>query len=524
MNRFRPIWPLALALLLAAAVKSVLILSQSVPFNGDEAVVALMARHINAGARPVFFYGQHYMGSLDAWLLALSFRVFGEGIPAIRIAQSGLYLAYIASVWALGRVWFSNPRLADFAALFAAVPPVLVSLYTTATLGGYGESLVLGNFILLVGHALIFRPLGRFTVGGWLGLGVLGGLAFWTLGIAGVYILPVALLGIWRFRLTGWRNYLLAALGFFLGALPWWLYNFTNDWAALLALRGPASHIPAGPLERLLALLLFGLPALFGLRAPWQPGYHVWPLLLGGLLLHGGLGLYLWRRAGRGAAEAGVRPLLAVFVAVNLLALLGFSYGIDPTGRYLLPLFLPLLLGFGALAAALWRQRRAAGMALLLAAWLVHGGATWLHAGSPDRLTTQFDPLSRFDNRHDAALMSFLAVEGIEAGYSNPWVAFRFAFLSGEQLAFAPKLPYKADLNYTSEDNRLPALEARADASPNPAYITTLHPRLEGSLRRRFALVGITYSEMEIGPFHVFYDLSAPITPAELGFRDGPNE
>ncbi len=524
MHRFRPAWPLLLALALAAAVKAALIISQSVPFNGDEAVVALMARHINAGERPVFFYGQYYMGSLDAWLLALSFRLFGEGIPAIRIAQSGLYLAFIASGWALGRLWFTDRRVADFAALFAAVPPVLVSLYTSATLGGYGESLLLGNLILGLGTLLIFRPPTKATPLGWLALGLLGGLAFWTLGIAGVYLLPVAMFGLARLGLRPWRLYLLAALGFFLGALPWWLYNFQHNWVALLALRGPASHIPAGPLDRLLSLILFGLPALLGLRAPWLPHYHPLPILLAALVLVGASALFWLCQPAATTAEPAARRLLAGFVAVNLLTLLVFSYGIDPTGRYLLPLYLPLLLALGALAAHLWRTRRAAAIALLLAAWLVYGSATFLAAASPDRLTTQFDPLSRFDNRHDAALMAFLEAEGIDAGYSNPWVGFRLAFLSGERLAFAPKLPYKADLNYTSEDNRLPQLEARANASPNPAYITTLNPRLEASLRRRFAAAGITYSEFQIGPFHIFYDLSAPITPAELGFQDGPND
>ena len=47
------------------------------PFNADEAIVALMARHINQGNIPIFFYGQSYMGSLDAILVAIGFRIFG---------------------------------------------------------------------------------------------------------------------------------------------------------------------------------------------------------------------------------------------------------------------------------------------------------------------------------------------------------------------------------------------------------------------------------------------------------------
>src|SRR6266851_2035799 len=58
-----------------------------VPFNADEAIVGLMARHILQGERPVFFYGQAYLGSLDAWLVAGAFAIFGESVWPIRLVQ-----------------------------------------------------------------------------------------------------------------------------------------------------------------------------------------------------------------------------------------------------------------------------------------------------------------------------------------------------------------------------------------------------------------------------------------------------
>jgi hypothetical protein len=62
-----------LIVILSAVYKLVLLAFGAVPFNGDEAIVALMARHILQGERPVFFYGQAYLGATDAWLAALSF-------------------------------------------------------------------------------------------------------------------------------------------------------------------------------------------------------------------------------------------------------------------------------------------------------------------------------------------------------------------------------------------------------------------------------------------------------------------
>ena len=72
-------------------VKNMDINRNVVPFNSDEAVVALMARHILQGERPIFFYGQAYMGSADAYLVATGFWVFGEQVWVIRLIEcSGL--------------------------------------------------------------------------------------------------------------------------------------------------------------------------------------------------------------------------------------------------------------------------------------------------------------------------------------------------------------------------------------------------------------------------------------------------
>ncbi|MEA2007510.1 MAG: hypothetical protein U9O54_00140, partial [Chloroflexota bacterium] len=97
-----------LAVLAAVAMKVWLILSGSLPFNADEAVVALMARHITQGELPIFFYGQVYMGSLDALLVALGFQIFGEQIWVLRLIQSLLYLGTVLTTFQLGKIAFSS--------------------------------------------------------------------------------------------------------------------------------------------------------------------------------------------------------------------------------------------------------------------------------------------------------------------------------------------------------------------------------------------------------------------------------
>ena len=95
MNFLEKRRPLILSLIIAAVFKIWLVFSNSTTFNGDEAVIATMARHILQGAKPVFFYGQEYMGSLDAYLVAGGFAIFGEHVWVIRLVQSVLYLPFL---------------------------------------------------------------------------------------------------------------------------------------------------------------------------------------------------------------------------------------------------------------------------------------------------------------------------------------------------------------------------------------------------------------------------------------------
>ena len=58
-------------LLVGLALRLAVIASPLGEIDGDEAVVGLMARHIAfLGERPVFYYGQPYLGSLEAFSAA----------------------------------------------------------------------------------------------------------------------------------------------------------------------------------------------------------------------------------------------------------------------------------------------------------------------------------------------------------------------------------------------------------------------------------------------------------------------
>lgn len=513
-----------LALAVATLVRGLLLLSGSVSFHSDEAVVSLMARHILQGARPVFFYGQAYMGSLDAWLIAIGFALLGESVLTVRIVQSVLYLLAVGSgtlaAWKLsGRWWVTL-----VAGLALSVPPVLFALYTTATLGGYNEMLVLGHLLLILGYDVTHAHPRSFWR--WAALGACAGLGFWTHGLIIVYLLPVGLLIVRHFSRRQAPCYALGALTAIIFSAPWWVYDLQHDHAALsfylynrhsAGLAGMTT-VPTSPGQRMLRLGIFNLPALIGMRFPWESSYFLLPVGLLVLMVFA-LAVFTLARRSDLLAPDGQLVVLGLLISHTVI-LISVRFGADISGRYLLPMLLPLAIALGVLTERLREVGRGGWWALPSALVVGYFAAGQAAAVTSDTgVTTQFDLMSHIPNDHDDALIEFLDAQGIAHGYTNYWVAFRLAFLSQERIQLDPALPYKSDLSYDPGDRRFqPYLEATARAD-RIAYITTEHlPALDELLLARLDGAGITYRQHKIGPYHVYYDLSRRVSPRELGF------
>ncbi len=545
----RGVWPLVVILTGAVALKAVLLAFDAVPFNADEAVVALMARHILQGERPWFFYGQTYMGTLDAYLVAGVFRVFGEQMLAIRLVQVALFAATLVTGYPVVLRFTGARRTAVLVALLLAFPPVLLTLYTTASLGGYGEALLAGNLLLWWGHRLGWEDMQRWGL--WLAWGLVAGLGFWAFGLVLVYLVPVALWLLWRLRTCGrplgqvqvgqvqvgqvqdlplrsWRGYLLAVLGFVAGSLPWWLGNLGRVDVGVAELSGAAvrSTAVAGSFlgnvgARVFNFVVLGLPALFGLRFPWgMEGPPLWLAVPALALYLGALGYGLRRRAG--VVVRSGRLLLWGVCGTLFLGFILTPFGGDPSGRYFLPLYLPLFV-FTAEALTALRERAGRWAWVLLGIVLVFNlvGTAQAAWTNPPGITTQFEAITRVDHRYDVELMDFLRAHSGTRGYANYWVAYPIAFLSGEEIILVPRLPYKADLRYTSRDDRYAPYREWVEASPTAVYVTTNHPVLDAMLRERLRDLGVSYAEVQIGDYHVFHDLSRKVTLSELALPAG---
>lgn len=518
----------------ALAWKALLLALDSVPFNSDEAVVALMARHILQGDRPIFFYGQAYMGSLDAFLVAGGFWLFGEQVWVIRLVQGLLYAGLIITTIGLGLEAYGSRRVGLLAAVLLIVPPVNVTLYTTASLGGYGEALLLGNLGLytalrIANYVQENQRLAPWPA--WLIWGGLAGLGMWANGLTLIYTAPAGLLLGWVLlrRQAGWtaRQILgrgvLAAAGLLVGAAPWLIYALTQGLGGLLAeLLGSAVAVEKEPwvvrsFNHLMSFVLLGGTVIFGLRPPWEIRWLALPLLP--------LVLGIWGLVAAVSTRDLFRPGLPrqgrwLLTGVQLALTAGFiftSFGIDPSGRYFLPFVVPL-----SLAAADVLTRRVVKwgwQAALLGVLLVYAGWGTLESAlrNPPGLTTQFNEITQVDTRYQLQLIEFLRSQGETRGYTNYWVAYPTAFLSKEELIFLPTLPYHLDLRYTARDNRYLPYVAQVAAAQRVAYITTRNETLDAQLIAGFQRLGVTWQENRIGDYRVYYQLSRVVRPEELG-------
>jgi hypothetical protein len=131
-------------------------------------------------------------------------------------------------------------------------------------------------------------------------------------------------------------------------------------------------------------------------------------------------------------------------------------------------------------------------------------------------ITTQFDPVAQLDQRDLPNVIDFLRRNGETRGYTNYWVSFPLAFLSGEEIIFTARLPYHENLLYTPRDDRYPPYDDAVESAGRVAYITARNPALDALLESAFSRLGVEYQVEQIGDFRIYYRLSRAVRPEEI--------
>jgi len=433
---------LSLGCALVLARSFVFLRYESSYFDSDQAIVGLMAKHLEEGrAFPLFFYGQTYLLAVEAWLAAPLFWVAGASVGTLRASLVLTNLA-ITTLLIVGlERWGGLRPLYGLAAaiFFAFAPP-----YTAALLVQANGANIEPFLFALVLWTVRDRPL-------W--FGAILAIGFLTREFT-AYAVPVVIIGqvLDRslFRAESVRRWLLTAVAFF-GV--WECVQALRPFADLMGpgtrgqllhgfagsqfdnLSGRASFVLGELPARAVAMVVHQAPRLLGAavveEAVARQGrdWLFWPLL-------GGLSAAVLRtlfvrvrgwRVSRGPSAFGWYVLgLGVMGAAGYVASRPVA---DVVDRYfLMVVFIPVGATAVFLAHEPNRWLRRALVALVLA-WAACSGldhvrllARYRGHDGPDALRELADTLVA---RH---------VRTAEAVY---WRAYKLTFLTGERVKVA---------------------------------------------------------------------------------------
>ncbi len=493
-----------------------LILSRSV-IDADEAIVGLMAKHINDGAPwPIFYYGQFYMGSIEPLLAAVSFRALGQSSAALKFVPLVFSLLHVGLVFMLARR-FVGRFGAHVAALLTALAPVGLVLWSTMARGGFIELVVLGTLALLISTDL----LGERRPRAWrfFGLGLVLGLGWWMNNQIAFYMAPIGLIFLFRLPLTAGLKasleYLAAGLGgFFLGGAPFWYANIAikPKWQTFETLTKKQSD--TGFFDHLNGFFTEALPIIFGARRFWSDT-DIFPYATPVVYVLFAVTLLL-ALIGRPAPRPGAsRPLLSqrllllTFLVVVPVIFAASSFGwLSKAPRYLLPLYSVIYVGVGIALGGLFERGGVVrkllatlGVVAFLAVNLTSnylGGA--VAPGQP--FVFNGDRVAE-DHRE---LYAWLEKEGYHHIHTNYWIGYRIAFETAEKVTFT---------RFGSPRTlRIPEYELEGrDYEEEAPYV--LVPSEAAIFARQLDVQGFTYRSTSLSGYVVLDQLSQEWPPGE---------
>lgn len=229
----------ALVIVIMAAALRILLIAQGWPStNSDEGTMGLMAMHIvYRGEHPIFLYGQNYMGAIEAYIAAPLFSHFGPSLFSLRLGLVFLYVLFLVSMYVLTCLLFSR-KLAVVTLLLLSLGSSEMFTRQLKALGGDVETMLFGASILLVAAwlAITFDAAGgartsnRTRLAAYALLGILIGLGLWS----HMLVLPFIAMGMTlpllfcRQELRTKRVIFLLCFGFIIGGFPLLFFNIQN--------------------------------------------------------------------------------------------------------------------------------------------------------------------------------------------------------------------------------------------------------------------------------------------------------
>lgn len=459
----------------------------------DTATVGLMALHILKGERPLFYYGQSYMGSLEAYLAAILFKLLGPSEIALSMSPILFSLAWIGATYLLFKELLGT-RAGLIAALCIAVPGWHILWYCIGSYGGYPAAFFFGTAALWV----VVRITGRDVAGLalWshaLALGVLAGLALWTNFISAAYLLTGAcLLGVHfvrkRFAPRLILPFAAGGLPLLLGILPA-IVSYRRFSGKHVLQWNPSAAVILDHFRK-----LFDRPLQDHVFPPWDEPLAVKIAVLA--ILAATAAICIWRVVCAENRLERRRLLLPTLFAAAFLALyLPHPLADSRVARYTIPLWTILTCGMFASAATTARPWIRRSATALLAMWLFHCAVSDVfaaHARADRKRRRMAERQEIADSAIKAGMRSVFMVGGQIFGHE------------GQILTFAAR---DAVSFVSTFDDRCQLASQNAEADPMSGLVCGREDL--SAVRAALDELAVAYRVEEHSRFCLFHDLRA---------------
>ncbi len=276
----------AALLAIAAAIRVALATQGWSYVNSDEATLGLMADDILwHGAHPIFLYGQHYLGALDAYLQTPFFVVFGPTNLALHLTTTVQILIFLVVLYRFTRAVYS-PLVAGGTLLLLAVPSEQALFFMQRAGAHAQDTLLLSALLFWLVLLRLRRPASkpaRLALN--LGIGLVIGVGLWSTFLVLPFVIAAGIaLGGAAFQHLRSRQTrassllgqgLTLAAAALLGMAPLIVGTIASEGAGWYEVMQAASGAnSSGPStlqgvfwswgQQFLSTFLFGLPSMFG--------------------------------------------------------------------------------------------------------------------------------------------------------------------------------------------------------------------------------------------------------------------
>jgi hypothetical protein len=524
--------------------------------NSDEGTMGIIALHIAYhGEHPYVFYGQFYMGTLEAYIGAILFHLFGPSLFVLRLSVILLVALFLVSMYLLTSLLYSKKLALVTLTLLSLGSNVVLTREIIST-GGSSQTLLFGSLAFLLAAWLALtsdqNPSGRkarWRLVGFSCWGLVIGLGLWS----DLVVLPFFAMATLFLVLFCWRDlWSLAPLclifGLIIGASPLIVYNFkvlhgVNSLSILLQLfHGTQTQAPrtlAQIIQGIKGTILVSLPTATGnpfcpVSEEWQYFRYTSPHSTQCTIIRASWGLSylvlwaiatfltvrtLWQLRFQSQAPAGfpegrrtavIRHLARLMLLGSAaLALTAYALSSAPMGwpgihaRYLIGLLIitpaivsPLWSGVSDIRLPLAPFTRlkvatSGGMLLLIGIALLIGTIE----------TFSEDPLAQTINQQQNTLVNALLRIHATHIYSEYWTCDNLIFRSNEQIiCVVVDTALRPDLLYNRYQPYIPIVVADSRA----AYVFPIGSPQAASIELVAALPGAHYRHFIFDSYVVY--------------------